>query len=631
MPAAGRREVDLVLLGDAGVGKSAIARRFAGEGFERASGPTVGTECWSTVATLPDGEKVDVNLWDYAGQERFVRLTGDGLRGADGCLLVFDLQVRESFQHVDLWHDEYLQNSVGAREPPLFVLLGNKLDEVEPEVDAEAEEQERMTMDEEALKRREADAVHRRERRQVTPEEATGWCSEERTDAATADEGGRDVPYWETSALRAETIERAVTDAVLRAVRRQVRIADRRSATASGEREVDELAAAVGAGHAAASALRRGSGSGGAESPDAADSGAGSPSHWMGRRASFVDIHAVLLGDACVGKTCFLTQCATGHFEERYNPSQRPLRTLLSYPGLVEEKGAHLTLYDVPGKERGISWDCMRGASVCCIAVAANNRRSLERGLLWREVFMRETGLRCAQSALFILLYTKADLDGPHIDVPSAQARDWAAVHGMEFVMCDSTESEKANATVRELAAIAVRRRIECIAERVEAQLVSAEQASRVSREQLSQRLAQERKQLGDTKCPAPPPQAYADGKVWAGTRKGEDTFVECPVYSFPVKDLQGRATRTDLGGGGGWQTHLPLLLGKVQDLQNDMAKQEQRHKEDMEVLRRANLMETSALRREIEDYRAQLEKEKQRHDDLRWELRLVWQTLESR
>eukprot|EP01065_Artemidia_motanka_P009278 TRINITY_DN14735_c0_g1_i2.p1 TRINITY_DN14735_c0_g1~~TRINITY_DN14735_c0_g1_i2.p1 ORF type:complete len:632 (+),score=155.20 TRINITY_DN14735_c0_g1_i2:49-1944(+) len=629
-----RREVDLVLLGDAGVGKTSLAKRFVGESFDRASQPTVGAEGWTTQLTLSDGTECDVMLWDYAGQERFVRLSGGGLRGADGCLLVFDLLTRESFEHVNLWHDEFLQNSASAtaRDPPLFVLLGNKLDEVEAEEDPEEEERERVTVDEEAMQRREEAAKQRRERRRVTQDEAHSWCADEKVDAATSDDLGRGLPYWEVSAIRADVVRAAFVDAVERAVRRQKRI-EERIAQADGQAEdrapavedLESVSPSAGSGAQAASALRRASSERGDE--DESDDGVHT-SRWLGRASSVVDVRAVIVGDMCVGKTCFVTQCTQGRFDDRYNPSQKPLRGNLKFANIFEEKGVRLSLCDVPGKEKGVSWECMRGAHVCCIAVASNSRKSLERAPLWKEVFMRETGLRCDKSALFVLLFTKADLDGPLIDVPSTQAREWAAVHDMEFVACDSTERSKSEETVRKLALLALKSRIECIAERVEAQLVSAEQASRAAKEQQSQRLKQDRAQLSEARCPPPPPQVYADGKVWSGARKGEDTFVDCPVYSFPVKDLQGKPMRA---GNSDWQTHLPLLLGKIQDLQNDMAKQEQRHKEEMEILRRANLMETSSLRREIEDHRAELEKERQKHDDLRWELRLVWQTLESR
>eukprot|EP00662_Eupelagonemidae_sp_cell21_P051510 gene51510-35425_t len=100
---------------------------------------------------------------------------------------------------------------------------------------------------------------------------------------------------------------------------------------------------------------------------------------------------------------------------------------------------------------------------------------------------------------------------------------------------------------------------------------------------------------------------------------------------AFVACDATERAKATAAAGPAGWQTHLPLLLEKLTDLGNDMGRQEQRHKEEMEVLRRANLLEVNALRREIGDYHAQLDKERQKHDDLRFELRTVWQTLESR
>ena len=46
--------------------------------------------------------------WDTAGQERFQSLGVAFYRGADCCVLVFDVVVPKTFETLDSWRDEFL-------------------------------------------------------------------------------------------------------------------------------------------------------------------------------------------------------------------------------------------------------------------------------------------------------------------------------------------------------------------------------------------------------------------------------------------------------------------------------------------------------------------------------------------
>jgi Ras-related protein Rab-7A len=47
-------------------------------------------------------------LWDTAGQERFQSLGVAFYRGADCCVLVYDVNNSKSFETLDSWRDEFL-------------------------------------------------------------------------------------------------------------------------------------------------------------------------------------------------------------------------------------------------------------------------------------------------------------------------------------------------------------------------------------------------------------------------------------------------------------------------------------------------------------------------------------------
>ncbi len=68
-------------------------------------------------------------LWDTAGQERFQSLGVAFYRGADCCVLVFDVNNSKSFDALESWRDEFLIQA-SPRDPDTFpfVVLGNKID-----------------------------------------------------------------------------------------------------------------------------------------------------------------------------------------------------------------------------------------------------------------------------------------------------------------------------------------------------------------------------------------------------------------------------------------------------------------------------------------------------------------------
>jgi Ras-related protein Rab-7A len=77
-----------------------------------------------------DPTQIQINqLWDTAGQERFQSLGVAFYRGADCCVLVYDVNSAKSFETLDSWRDEFLiQASPHDPENFPFVVLGNKID-----------------------------------------------------------------------------------------------------------------------------------------------------------------------------------------------------------------------------------------------------------------------------------------------------------------------------------------------------------------------------------------------------------------------------------------------------------------------------------------------------------------------
>lgn len=62
---------------------------------------------------------INRQLWDTAGQERFQSLGVAFYRGADCCVLVYDVNNAKSFEALDSWRDEFMVQA-SPRDPPNF-------------------------------------------------------------------------------------------------------------------------------------------------------------------------------------------------------------------------------------------------------------------------------------------------------------------------------------------------------------------------------------------------------------------------------------------------------------------------------------------------------------------------------
>ena len=87
-----------------------------------------------------DDNVVQLQLWDTAGSERFHSLGCSFYRNTECCVLVFDLTDKKSFESIENWREEFLDN-LNPRDPETFpfVLLGNKCDK---EIERKVEESE---------------------------------------------------------------------------------------------------------------------------------------------------------------------------------------------------------------------------------------------------------------------------------------------------------------------------------------------------------------------------------------------------------------------------------------------------------------------------------------------------------
>lgn len=124
-----RKLLKVIILGDSGVGKTSLMNQYVQKKFSKEYKATIGADFLTKEITVDD-KLVTMQIWDTAGQERFQSLGVAFYRGADCCVLVYDVNSMKTFEDLDTWRDEFLIQAQ-PRDPENFpfVVLGNKIDE----------------------------------------------------------------------------------------------------------------------------------------------------------------------------------------------------------------------------------------------------------------------------------------------------------------------------------------------------------------------------------------------------------------------------------------------------------------------------------------------------------------------
>ncbi|KAG5449871.1 Ras- protein Rab-18A [Clonorchis sinensis] len=123
--------IKLIVLGDSGVGKSSLIRRFVEDHFQPEEPATIGFD-FKPFTLMIDGELIQFNIWDTAGAERYSGyLTPSFYRGANGAFYVYDITSKKSLNSVHYWIE---QTEQFTHTSVMKMLIGNKVDLVDRDV-----------------------------------------------------------------------------------------------------------------------------------------------------------------------------------------------------------------------------------------------------------------------------------------------------------------------------------------------------------------------------------------------------------------------------------------------------------------------------------------------------------------
>ena len=117
------KPISIYLLGDGGVGKSALTLRFVNNIFVEEYDPTIEDTYLKNITV--DGIKKLVEIIDTAGQEEYSSMRDMWINNGDAFILVYSIDSKSSFIHIQFIMDQ-ITRFKGDNIP--IILVGNKCD-----------------------------------------------------------------------------------------------------------------------------------------------------------------------------------------------------------------------------------------------------------------------------------------------------------------------------------------------------------------------------------------------------------------------------------------------------------------------------------------------------------------------
>ncbi|MFW9916411.1 MAG: Rab family GTPase [Candidatus Thorarchaeota archaeon] len=124
----------VVICGPAAVGKTCLVHRYLTGEFWKGSKSTIGIDFFlkhmvieQEIAGIEDinGQKIILQLWDFAGEDRFRKILPIYARGSHGVLLCFDLSEKETLSELGDWYS-IIRRYLSPQTP--IILMGLKED-----------------------------------------------------------------------------------------------------------------------------------------------------------------------------------------------------------------------------------------------------------------------------------------------------------------------------------------------------------------------------------------------------------------------------------------------------------------------------------------------------------------------
>ena len=120
-----RITLKIIVIGEPAVGKTSLVKKFVSGQFTKDYRSSIGTNIFTKKIILEKKTETTLQLWDIAGQERWVNIRRPYYSGAKGVIIVGDLTRSNTFDQIEkFWIPDLTQDC--SLVP--IILLANKSD-----------------------------------------------------------------------------------------------------------------------------------------------------------------------------------------------------------------------------------------------------------------------------------------------------------------------------------------------------------------------------------------------------------------------------------------------------------------------------------------------------------------------
>ena len=117
----------ICVFGDGGVGKTTLVNKYLTGVFKGDTSITIGIDFHIKFLEI-EGIKIKLQIWDFAGEDRFRFLLPSYIRGASGGIFMYDTTRYSSLKNLNDWLDVLNNSSSVIEEQIPILLVGGKSD-----------------------------------------------------------------------------------------------------------------------------------------------------------------------------------------------------------------------------------------------------------------------------------------------------------------------------------------------------------------------------------------------------------------------------------------------------------------------------------------------------------------------
>lgn len=122
-----KNKFKLCIFGDGGVGKTSLTHRYLNRVFNEDLKMTIGTDL-SVKDIEVDDHKITLQIWDFAGEERYKILFPSFVKGAEGGIFMFDITRYATLKNVNNWISFFTEEMRSTSKYIPIIMVGGKLD-----------------------------------------------------------------------------------------------------------------------------------------------------------------------------------------------------------------------------------------------------------------------------------------------------------------------------------------------------------------------------------------------------------------------------------------------------------------------------------------------------------------------